>query len=575
MSEKASHHLPAKIALVTGMAAAALHPESLAHNTPEEALQAPQPAVGLPHETLNPSLHPISNHPHHHQAPVPKPTDVPVVTTHSNHENKQVTPAVTNEHWTSRKPAPMPILKHPGGETPPPPEQLHNLHPENLSVPADVSEVMHRDVAYLPALGCSGFLIRNQAGDPIGVETAQHCNLLAKDGHWDVSQPDQVTLKFAGPLNVETGDNLKDLSNVGEISQFILNYPKDNTHDQAIGVLAGQNAEDVYTAFQQAHLSIEEIGQLKTGDVIYNSGWPVSQPKNPGILERQEFAMHVLGTVNWGVTNGEQLNLLLAAVPESKDGAECSWGNSGSEAFVLKTVTLPDGTTQQVPYAIGTASAFNDFGLLYNQKDPKAAAAEKEYIENTFGVSMDGYAAVCGFAYEVPTAENNMVIANVNDNSQEIEQHLAVIRAMEDKLEEQFSDPSAIRNVIHGLVEVPGKEPYWVKDPTYAYDADSQTMVIAFAQSAEGDGGFGTWVFDGVTGLQDGLVYSLDGQTPPDITTISNGPLTPGIQVNDGFTDPSGLVIGQMLGSDIKVAGTPYIFSAEGGQLNLYPEVGK
>jgi hypothetical protein len=168
-----------------------------------------------------------------------------------------------------------------------------------------------------------------------------------------------------------------------------------------------------------------------------------------------------------------------------------------------------------------------------------------------------------------------MVIANVNDNSQEIEQHLAVIRAMEDKLEEQFSDPSAIRNVIHGLVEVPGKEPYWVKDPTYAYDADSQTMVIAFAQSAEGDGGFGTWVFDGVTGLQDGLVYSLDGQTPPDITTISNGPLTPGIQVNDGFTDPSGLVIGQMLGSDIKVAGTPYIFSAEGGQLNLYPEVGK
>ncbi len=93
--------------------------------------------------------------------------------------------------------------------------------------------------------------------------------------------------------------------------------------------------------------------------------------------------MTFLGKANWEVTGGDKLNLIIAAVPASKDGAICSWRDSGAVAIA------PDKTGKIMP--LGSLSAFNDFGFIYNT-DPKKALAERQYIENTFGISMEGYA---------------------------------------------------------------------------------------------------------------------------------------------------------------------------------------
>lgn len=282
--------------------------------------------------------------------------------------------------------------------------ELQKLNPEGLSISPEISKIMHEDVVYLPALRCSGFLIRSENDEPIGILTAEHCSLRGIDGRWSKSKTGQTTLSFDQPFIAQTGDTMDNLTTVGEIRQFLLNSRYDTTHDMALGVFDGHTIKEVAARYKQ--ISLPNVYSLKKGDVIYNSGWPVDQPNNPGPLKRQGFAMSVLGSANWAITNGDVLNLLVAAVPVSgPDGTECSWGNSGSAAFIVG----PDGK----PRIIGTASAFNDFGYLYNKGKPQDATAESNYISSTYNVDMAGYGAVCGFNYEPPVIASGAVVVTV------------------------------------------------------------------------------------------------------------------------------------------------------------------
>jgi hypothetical protein len=307
-------------------------------------------------------------------------------------------------HLVKQSHATSPKIKIPDGSTAnaSPTSEQQNLHPEKLWVPPNVSEIMHNNVVYLPDLMCSGFLIRDENDVPIGISTAQHCDLRNQDGHWRTNADGQTVLNFGGStFKVMIGDSLDQLTSIGEVSQFLLGPKDDNTRDVALGVFAGHTAEEV--AARYAEMSISNINQLRKGDVIYNSGWPVNQPMNPGTMQRQEFAMSVLGQEHWSIDNGEELQLLIAAVPvESNTGTECSWGDSGSAGFIVGV----DGK----PTIVGTFSAFNDFGMLYNKNKPSNAAAEQDFISNTFGVDMTGYSGVCGFSFEEPSVSDSLAI---------------------------------------------------------------------------------------------------------------------------------------------------------------------
>ena len=269
-----------------------------------------------------------------------------------------------------------------------------------------------------------------------------------------------------------------------------------NKNDNALGVFANSTPEEVLASSMQ--MSHDEISTLKKGDVIYNSGFPVNQQFNNESTKRQDFAMSVLGQAEWTVTNGKILKLLVAAVPLSKDGAECSWGNSGSQAFIVR----PDGSIG----LIGAESAFNDFGFLYN--DAVNGAAEKVAIESYFGVDMTGYAAVCGFAYEVPSQESGMVVGPVN-----VTDTLPVTETIADKVRQfavkTFEDVTHDRTIIDGIVRVPNpKGDSMIEHPEIIYDdADKSYALVSYGSELKGH--ISVTVLPKLDSL---IVYSENGQ---------------------------------------------------------------
>jgi hypothetical protein len=377
-----------------------------------------------------------------------------------------------------------------------------SLHPENLLVTESIKTIMDRNVVHIPDLGCSGFLLRNKAGEAIGVRTAEHCSLLPKDGHWSTVIPNKpVIFNFEKPLIVNQGTDFKTEQTIGTITQLIVNGPSDNRRDNAFGVFANSSPEEVLANSQQ--MTPEEIDTLKTGDVIYNSGFPLDQKLNNGPTKRQDFAMTVLGKVEWQITNGESLKLVVAAVPLSKDGAECSWGNSGSQAFIQR----PDGSIG----IIGSASAFNDFGNLYN--GVAAGAAERADAESYFGVDLSGYVALCGFAYETPTPEAGMIVGSVNvvDQLPITETPPTIYDKTREYVVEKFQDSTHDRTIIDGIVEVAtGKGGFYVQRPEIIYDADTGIYSLV-SYGSELKGHTAITVLQNLSVLR---VYTGSGQTP-------------------------------------------------------------
>jgi hypothetical protein len=440
----------------------------------------------------------------------------------------------------------------------PTPETLLNLHPELLRVPPELSAYMHDNVTYFPATGCSGLLIKNQAGEAVGSLTAQHCGMLKKDGRWGTDEDGQSILNFDLPVTFSTGDSADNLSQVERADQFILNGPEDLTKDQALAVFRGHTPEEVMANFPQ--MTPDEIAQLKTGDTIYNSGWPVDQPNNHGPMHRQEFPMTVLGTASWEITNGERLNLLVTAVPANKDGTECSWGNSGS-AGLFQTET---GEIK----VVGTASAFNDFGLLYN-KDPGSAMAERKYIENLFGVDMTGYVGVCGFAYEKADVNAGAVVAKVKP-AYDPERDPIVLA--ENRCRDAFFDPAKVRQIVEGKMILRSPKGDLIIDRgILCYDELTNVPFVGWYQdSAKAERHLVLQPYTGDYGLDNLELYPRDGESPPNI-----GEYTGAIQQSDQpasyFMDENYFAFGGLSYSDgtATLPGKPYKLVAENGGFRI------
>ncbi len=360
--------------------------------------------------------------------------------------------------------------------------ELKDLHPEKLVVPAEVSSYMQANVTYNYATRCSGFLIRDQqTGQPIGEQTAQHCGLLAKDNHQSTGPDGQPQFNFNGPFTVATGDRLDNtMVSVGRINRLLVSALDDTSKDIVYGAF-GDNDPAIVAA--NANLaSGEELAALKKGDVIYASGWPVDQPQaTDSVLQRQEFAMHVLGDVTWELQTGQRLNIKLAAVPKSASDTECSPGMSGSEAFIYSA----DGQTRN----LGVLSGYTDFGLVYNQ-DPARAQAERQNIQTLFGVDMEGYAAVCAIAYTPPSIEQGAYVADVVDTSStseplpELPPKNPNVQADLELAQHEFDDPTYRKQILDGTVNIfSGKDgiDLYIHRPLAFYNPADNSVVIGYS----------------------------------------------------------------------------------------------
>lgn len=473
------------------------------------------------------------------------------------------------------------------------PEKLKKLPLEGLAVPAETEAYLQANTVHIPLLGCSGLLVRNETGTAIGIRTAEHCGLRSQDQHWGADADGKPTINVRGPIQANIGDSVDAMSPAGTVTQLALNALNDTEKDQAYGAFESNAVSDVMANSNQ--MSPAEIAALRPGiDVIYSSGWAVNQPLNPGVLRRHSFGMPVLGTDSVTTTLGETIKLIMTAVPENQvrqqDGSECSWGYSGSIGLV------PDGHGGY--REVGTASAFDDFGLLHNKDNPKNATQVRRYIEHKFGFSMDGFAGICGFAYEMPGTEENMTIANVSQEQvpETGPPGFEEITQLQQEYRHNFFKPTYTRHIMHGLVRISGgKGDYWLRNPAYLYDTTFSTLLLGYyADQAEGKLSLVPIAVEGVpnitvygeprpgdnnpdsqtgsngkSGNSEPGAPETSNETAPDLTTTSTGDIIQQPGKATDFVDEHGLHFGSLLLGEQIPTGKAYTLNVDNNQLQL------
>jgi hypothetical protein len=383
--------------------------------------------------------------------------------------------------------------------TPPLPEgeeqwKPFKLNPNLPAIPESEKAFMQRNVVRVTPSGCSGILIRNEADTPIGIQSVHHCGLREKDGNrfTDGSGSGATELRFETPVSTQTGDSLTGMQVAGDITEFIINAPTDNSRDLTFGSFAGNSAWDV---MKQAKVATpEQLASLRQGDVIWSSGWAVSQPGND-VLKRQDFAMTYLGQTEIEVSNGLKLQVNMAAVPPNKDGTSCSPGQSGSLGYTL----LADGTRLN----IGAQTAWLD---LRATNDPDVGKIRNAIRDNTIrdyerilGVTgLSKFTAICSFVSKLPSEAEGAVAAKVTTRTTPyippeglnppLPEQSPVIAIQ--KAEAAFNDPSTPKQIFDGILRLTtGKGVAYVERPMLFYDYERGGVVAAYCTSGENNDG--------------------------------------------------------------------------------------
>ncbi len=444
--------------------------------------------------------------------------------------------------------------------------RTHEQGSENAPIPKKAEAFIRRNTVYLTSLECSGSAIRDAKGDVIGAKTAEHCSLtnaknqriLGSDGKYYIVQPQ--------PVEVKTGADINNLSTVATIGSWIVPNTNDLGRDTAIGVAKGQNPDKVLRAAEAAALPSAQLKKLKVGDKLYMGGWPQYQPwDKTGVDERQSFSMSVLGFGKANNGEGKELNVIWASVSRTKDGAVCSYGNSGGDAFAMV-----DGQARDA----GTLSVFNDLtGTVPDIPNPNTITLPVSKSNNV--------AAICGFTYELPKPSEGGMILHAVKSAGEIPGYVSPEQA-EATAREQFADPSYTKTVLNGVVSVPldssGEKGggMWVNNPVLFHDAEHKNTVVAWADPNDPEHLSLTYIEDQDLYLLS--IYPHDSTAPPDFLNSTGADQYQADstgQTTGDFVDSSQQVFGQGLTGFPDINGSGYILEpGQDGQLSIIPAKG-
>ena len=445
--------------------------------------------------------------------------------------------------------APRTVISTPTTKLPPSSknggQELRTLRPINLGsliIPPEATSSIEHDVAYIPSLGCSGSLLHDKYGTNIGLITAEHCSLRGsgKNSRTRFKGNDgQTYVTVANGINVQTGADYGHLTTIGEVETIIAPAADDTGLDLVIGAFKGHSADEVMDSYNTNKLTDAELKQLKINDSVYLSGWPVSQPGSPNGFERQDFASAFIGHDVVTTAIGETLAISWTVLARDKDGAVCSFGDSGGEGFVLR-----NGKKR----SIGVLSAFYDFtGKTYGT--PESGEATRQYFQSKYGVNLSGADAICGFAYKVPTGKDYAELHVVNKNGDVpgfSEAHSEAAQLVSAR--KAFLDPTYRKNIIDGTVElidpVTGTTS-WKQRPAIFYDPETFSAVIAsFNPDA-----FDSVELDYVESMAALNVYAQVGKDTGQILK-STGNITKS-PTQAEFIDSQGLAFGDILANGL------------------------
>lgn len=367
---------------------------------------------------------------------------------------------------------------HPNGGV----ESIMKLGASNAELPKSVERDMARNTVYLSGLRCSGRAIRGKDGEVIGVITAQHCSLQNGDNERIQGSDNRFYIVQPKQVKAQVGAELHHLKTVAKINQFILPNSDDTSHDIALGVAEGHTPAEVSQAYQDSSLSPKQIANLSAGQTVFWAGWPTYQPKS-GLkgMERQEFKMSATALGYGNTTKTKDVKLLWANVEASNDGANCSFGASGSEGFVMIAGKIK---------SVGTLSEFND----YTGKVP-GTFSSTPVSAPTLQLKHGNVSASCGFAFEaVQLSKNAMVVRSVR-STKEIPGYKSPEQAVE-SFRKKLHDPSFQRSELNGVISMPavkggpivGEDPITlISNPILEHDSQAHGMVIGYADPTEPD----------------------------------------------------------------------------------------
>lgn len=354
----------------------------------------------------------------------------------------------------------------------------HNTDPNNIS--AEIKSFMRENTLYLKELGgCSGQAIRNKEGTIIGALTAEHCSLNSPLTRKEVNGRSYIVQPK--PVIMRTGPTRGKLEREGVINRWILPKTSDATHDLAIGVKKGHTAEEVLDAYKATALSPSQIAKLQPGEDVYMSGWPVYRPSHLGGTNPQEsFKMSFVNKGQSFSTSGKTLNVAWASVPRNKDGSVCSFGASGSEGFVYSHGKVS---------SLGTLSVFNDLKLT-------VPGISNAHVPTAEELKETDVAALCGFNFELPTADTHDVVKVVRAEK-DIPGYVSP-EAVAKYGTEQMKDPTVTKTVIDGFVSfapltdgnAPPVQPFTIEDPILVHDKKHKMTILGTANQKAGDAPF-------------------------------------------------------------------------------------
>ena len=342
-----------------------------------------------------------------------------------------------------------------------------------------------RDSVFMEGLGCSGEALRNPKGEVVGAITAEHCSLTdqkhqrisGSDGNLYIIQPKIIKAR--------TGTDKMRLKTVAKIDRFIVSSAADKTRDLALGVARGHTTTEALKAYRAQAMSPRDIAGLPAGTTLHMAGWPdyKGQDKN-GNSERQAFDLKVLGMGKTDTTEGKSLNVLWTSVTPTKDGAVCSYGNSGGVAKIFKS-----GRER----TIGTLSSFIDLTKQIPYNGSPATTSSKTKKQNVS--PSNNPTALCGFTYELPDI-NSMTILHAVRNASEIPGYQSPEQSIQQAVAE-FKDPTYTKTVINGIIPIskggpasgPGKgremAAAYVKNPLVFRHANGHNTVIAWVDAQD------------------------------------------------------------------------------------------
>jgi hypothetical protein len=433
---------------------------------------------------------------------------------------------------------------------------------ENAPIPAKVKAEMNKNAAYMQGSGCSGSIIRNAKGKAIGALTAEHCSLRNADNR-RIEGSDGKVYIVQEPVLARTGSDRNKLRTVAHIKQYIAPPAGDTVRDIVLGVAAGHTPAEVYKAYNKTALTQRQAEKL-TGGNLWNSGWPIDQPDNPTNMRRQDMKMTILGPGTTITTLGERIDVIWAAVKDTKDGAKCSFGDSGSRGFVMV-----DGKARSV----GTLSAFIDL----TDSVPGVAGAQPNEASLA---RIKGVSAICGFAYKQVKLGKDAEVLNSVSSPEQIRGYVSRDRAIQEA-HDQFLNPDLPKLTINGYAETydggegsnKGGGFQYVDEPVIYYNPSAQGVVVIKASASTPD--HLSYSFHDVN-QQDGTIPSLplySHELNGSATFASSSGTEQYVADDSGntegsFVDANGLSVGSILQTEPDLSQrSPSFLRAINGQL--------